>query len=455
MNNERIESNALLIKNARLINDLKIIDADILIIKDRIQEIAKDIVFPNAQVLDMKNKYVMPGIIDAQVHFREPGLTNKADILSESQAAAAGGITSFIDMPNTLPFCLTKEELKKKYVLGSQNSVVNYGFVMGVSDSNIGHVPSFDFPGLLALSDDGLYLFENGNSLVENPSLLRKLFESTGHLVCLHAEWHEIVKKNEAIYSEMYGPDNIPFSAHPKIRNDRLCFDATKAAIKLATDHNARLHIYHLTSGMETSLFENNKSIREKRITTEVCVQHLWFCDNDYQRLGPLIKWNPSIKSEFDRQALWEALLDDRIDIITSDHAPHELHEKKRPYLQSLSGAPIIQHALHMMFEFYFSGTISLEKIVEKMCHNPALLYGIADRGFLREGYFADLTIVDPNAPWTVSGSNILSKCGWSPLDGHVFTARVTDTLVNGQWVYSNGRLTGIRAGNPLLRSFS
>ncbi|MFM7710900.1 MAG: amidohydrolase family protein, partial [Ferruginibacter sp.] len=278
------------------------------------------------------------------------------------------------------------------------------------------------------------------------------LFSSTKHLVCIHGEMHKMIQQNEEIWHAQFG-DAIPFIKHPTIRSAEACYIATSQAIQLARRSNARLHIYHLTSGIETALFENHLPVHEKKITTEVCVQHLWFSDSDYERLGPLIKWNPSIKTPDDREALWVALLDDRIDLITSDHAPHTLAEKQRPYLQSLSGAPIIQHSLYLMMECYFQGKIPLEKIVEKMCHNPALVYGIEKRGFLREGYFADLIILNPAAPWTVAKSNLYSKCGWSPIEGQRFSSSITHTFVNGVCVYKNGKFTGLKAGMPLLRN--
>lgn len=427
-----------IIKNINIVNEGKIITAD-LWIKDGVIEKIGTI---NEQVaektIDGTNKYLFPGIIDGQVHFRDPGLTHKGDLHTESKAAVAGGVTSFIDMPNTVPNVLTVELLHEKYRIASEKSLANFGFFLGVNGDNVEEVIKLDTSELLALSDDGLYFTKKGNLLADNPEILEKLFAHCKCIIAIHSEKEQLVEENEKIYREKYG-DDVPVAFHPLIRSEKACFEATKRAIELANKYHARLHILHLTTAAETHLFRNDIPLQQKNITTEVSVHHLWFSDKDYQRLGTLIKWNPAIKTAHDKQELLKALIDDRIDIITTDHAPHALSEKEKPYFQSMSGAPLVQHALNVMLEFYKQGLISLEKIAEKMCHNPAILYGIENRGFLREGYHADMTIVDLHSPWTVDKNNILYKCGWSPLEGTTFQTKVTHTFVNGNLVFENG----------------
>ena len=427
-----------LIKNGLVVNEGNIALTDIFIHKGRIEIIGPDLSIPGAKILDARGKMVLPGIIDGQVHFRDPGLTHKADLTTESKAALAGGVTSFIEMPNTRPNTLTLELLEDKYRLAEEKSLANFGFLLGVNSDNIDEVLQIDTSPLLAITDDGLYFTKKGNILADNPAILEKLFAHTKAIVAIHSEKEEIVEKNEQKFREKYGED-IPVKFHPLIRSERACFEATERAISLAKKHNARLHILHLTTAAETALFSNELPLSQKRITTEVSVHHLWFTDADYERLGTRIKWNPAIKTEKDKQGLMQALLDDRIDFITTDHAPHTKEEKDKPYFESMSGAPLIQHSLACMLEFERKGVISLTKIVEKMCHNPAIMYSIADRGFIREGYQADLAIVDMNAPWTVSPENILYKCGWSPLEGTTFQSQVTQTFVNGQLVFDEG----------------
>ena len=341
-------------------------------------------------------------------------------------------------MPNTVPNVLTMDILNVKYQIASEKSLANYGFFLGVNGDNLDEVLQLDTAKLLGVSDDGLYFTKKGNLLADNPETMEKLFANCKSIIAIHSEKEQIVEANENIYREKYG-ENVPIEFHPIIRSEKACYEATKRAIEIANKYKARLHILHLTTEAETHLFRNDIPLIEKNITTEVSVHHLWFSDTDYQRLGTLIKWNPAIKTEKDRQGLMKALVDDRIDIVTTDHAPHTLDEKQKPYFQSMSGAPIIQHSLNIMLEFFKQGLLSLEKIAEKMCHNPATLYSIKKRGFIREGYFADLTIVDLNASWTVEKDNILSKCGWSPLEGQTFQTKVTHTFVNGNLVYNNG----------------
>lgn len=428
----------ILIKNTTIINEGKSLVADVLIVKDRIHKIGNIAVEPNYTVIDGTGKHLLPGIIDGQVHFRDPGLTHKGDLYTESKAAVAGGVTSFIDMPNTVPNVLTVESLKDKYEIASRKSLANYAFFLGVNGDNIDEVLKTDTSQFIGVSDDGLYFTKKGNLLADNPNTMEKLFANCKSIIAIHSEKEEIVEANENNFRQQYG-ENIPASYHPLIRSTKACFEATERAITLAKKHEARLHILHLTTEAETHLFQNDIPLREKKITTEVSVHHLWFSDKDYERLGMLIKWNPAIKTEQDQQGLLKAVLDDRIDIITTDHAPHTLEEKQKPYFQSMSGAPMVQHSLNCMLEFYKNGYMSLEKIVEKMCHNPAILYHITNRGFIREGYFADLTLVDLNSQWTVTKDNLLYKCGWSPLEGTTFQTRINQTFVNGNLVYDNG----------------
>jgi len=426
-----------LIKNISIVNEGQIIVSDLLIANSLISKIERQHADLNTKVIDGTGKYLFPGIIDGQVHFREPGLTHKGDLYTESRAAVAGGVTSFIDMPNTIPNVLTMDILNEKYQIASKKSLANFGFFLGVNGDNLDEVLKIDTSKLLGVSDDGLYFTKKGNLLADSPEIMEKLFANCKSIIAIHSEKEEIVEENENIYREKYG-ENVPIELHPIIRSEKACYEATKRAIEIANKHQARLHILHLTTEAETHLFRNDIPLQEKNITTEVSVHHLWFSDTDYKRLGTLIKWNPAIKTEKDKKGLLKALLDDRIDIVTTDHAPHTLEEKQKSYFQSMSGAPIVQHSLNIMLEFYKQGLISLEKIVEKMCHNPATLYRIEKRGFIREGYFADLTIVDLNSAWTVNKENVLSKCGWSPLEGTTFQTKATHTFVNGHLVYAN-----------------
>jgi len=355
-------------------------------------------------------------------------------------------------MPNTVPNVLTIDILNEKYKIASEKSLANFSFFLGVNGDNLDEVIQLDKSKLLGVSDDGLYFTKKGNLLADNPETMEKLFSNCKSIIAIHSEKEQIVEENEILYREKYGED-VPIKFHPIIRSEEACYEATKRAIEIANKHNARLHILHLTTEAETHLFQNNIPLKEKRITTEVSVHHLWFSDKDYERLGTLIKWNPAIKTEKDKKGLLKALLDDRIDIVTTDHAPHTLEEKQKPYFQSMSGAPIIQHSFNIMLEFFKQGLISLEKIVEKMCHNPATLYSINKRGFIREGYYADLTIVDLNANWTVDKNNLLSKCGWSPLEGTTFQSKVTHTFVNGNLVYQNGQFDETIKGQALTKT--
>jgi dihydroorotase len=438
-----------LIKNISIVNEGQIIKADLLIEDDKIKKIGSLSPDSTTSVIDGTSKFLLPGIIDGQVHFREPGLTHKGDMYTESKAAIAGGVTSFIDMPNTLPNVLTLAILNEKYQIAAKKSLANFGFFLGVNADNLDEVIKLDTSTLLGVSDDGLYFTKKGNLLADNPAIMEKLFANCKSIITIHSEKEAIIEENEEYYRSKYG-DDVPVEFHPKIRSEQACYEATKRAIELANKYHARLHILHLSTEAETHLFRNDIPLKEKNITTEVSVHHLWFTDQDYHRLGKLIKWNPAIKTEKDKKGLLNALLDDRIDIITTDHAPHTIDEKQRPYFQSMSGAPIVQHSLNIMLEFYKQGAISLEKIVEKMCHNPSVLYRIDKRGFIREGYYADLTIVDLDTSFMVEKENILYKCGWSPLEGTIFHSKVTHTFVNGNLVYNNGTFNEAQKGMAL-----
>jgi dihydroorotase len=439
-----------LIKNTTIVNEGESFIADVLLADGHIQQIGTIDVEPNHKVIDGTGKHLLPGIIDGQVHFRDPGLTHKGDLYTESKAAIAGGVTSFIDMPNTVPNILTVESLKEKYEIASKKSLANYAFFLGVNGDNIDEVIKMDTSQFIGVSDDGLYFTKKGNLLADNPGTMEKLFANCKSIIAIHSEKEQIVEENERIFREKYGED-IPAKFHPIIRNTKGCYEATKRAINLAKKHNARLHILHLTTEAETHLFQNVIPLQEKKITTEVSVHHLWFSDKDYEQLGMLIKWNPAIKTQQDKEGLLAALLDDRIDIITTDHAPHTLEEKQKTYFQSMSGAPMVQHSLNCMLEFYKEDRISLEKIVEKMCHNPAILYSMTKRGFIREGYYADLTLVDLNSKWTVEKDNLLYKCGWSPLEGTTFQTEIKQTFVNGNLIYDNGVFQENIFGMPVV----
>ncbi|WP_439505558.1 dihydroorotase [Sediminibacterium sp.] len=427
-----------LIKNVAIVNEGEIQIRDVLFYDDYIQKIGLIQTQDDFLVINGTGKYLLPGVIDAQVHFREPGLSNKGDIFSESRAAAAGGVTSFIDMPNTVPNVLSNELLKQKYDIAARNSAINYGFAMGISASNMDELLASDTTQYLMITDDGLYFSGKGNILADNNDLMEHIFSRSNCLIAIHAEKEAIIEANEIKYKKEFG-ENIPARMHPIIRSEAACYAATKDAIDIANKYNARLHILHLSTAAETHLFRNDLPLAEKNITCEVSVHHLWFSDADYEKLGMRIKWNPAIKSMKDKNGLMKALLEDKIDMITTDHAPHLLEEKDVPYFQSKSGAPMVQHTLSCMLSFYQEGLISLEKLVEKMCHNPALIYNIAKRGFIKEGYYADLVLVDFDESWVVSKNNILYKCGWSPLEGTQFNSIIRKTFVNGHLVYDNG----------------
>ncbi|WP_053976938.1 dihydroorotase [Mangrovimonas xylaniphaga] len=444
-----MKASTVLIKNAKIVNEGKIFEGDILIEGEYIKEIADSISAKSStvKVIDAEGNYVFPGAIDDQVHFREPGLTHKADIESESKAAIAGGITSFIEMPNTVPQTTTIEKLEEKFAIAAEKSHANYSFMFGGTNDNLEEILKVDEKNVAALK---LFLGSStGNMLVDDPKTLEKIFSSTNLLIAVHCEDEETIKANMAKYTEKYG-DDIPIKFHPAIRSEEACYLSSSKAIELAKKTGARLHIFHLSTAKETELFTNKIPLKEKKITAEVCVHHLWFSDEDYDTKGTFIKWNPAVKSAKDRDGLWKALLDGRIDVIATDHAPHTLEEKKNVYTKAPSGGPLVQHALVAMIEAYHREKISLEKIAEKMCHNPAILFQIEKRGYIREGYFADLVIVDINSPWSVKKENILYKCGWSPFEGTTFKSRITHTFVNGSLVYNNFKFTNGKAAKRL-----
>jgi dihydroorotase len=438
-----------LIKNAHIVNEGTIFKGDILIEGEYIKQISDSISPKSAdvRVFDAEGKYVLPGVIDDQVHFREPGLTHKATIKTESLAAIAGGITSFIEMPNTNPQTTTIEELEKKFDIASKTSAANYSFMFGGTNDNLDEILKVDAKNVAALK---LFLGSStGNMLVDNPEVLENIFSKTKLLIAVHCEDEATIKANFEHYKEKFG-DDIPVKYHPEIRSEEACYKSSSSAIELAKKTGARLHVFHLSTGKETELFTNKIALKDKKITAEVCIHHLWFTDKDYDTKGTLIKWNPAVKTQADKDQLWEALLDDRIDVIATDHAPHTLEEKNNVYAKAPSGGPLVQHALPAMLEMYHKEKISLEKIVEKMCHNPAILFQIEKRGFIKEGYFADLVLVDLNNPWTVKKENILYKCGWSPFEGTTFKSRITQTFVNGSLVYNNSKFSDVLAAKRL-----
>lgn len=439
----------ILIKNAKIVNENQIFESDLLIEKDLISKISKNISEEGAdKIIDASGKYLLPGIIDDQVHFREPGLTHKGDIESESRAAIAGGVTSFIEQPNTVPNAVTQELLEEKYQIASEKSFANYSFMMGGTNDNLEEILKTN-PRNVA----GIKLFlgsSTGNMLVDNPETLENIFSKTKMLIAVHCEDESTIRKNTEIYKEKFGED-IPMKYHHLIRSEEACYLSSSKAVELAKKTGARLHIFHVSTAKETELFQNNIPLKDKKITAEVCVHHLTFTNEDYETKGTLIKWNPAVKTEKDKVGLWEALLDDRIDIVATDHAPHTWEEKQNVYTKTPSGAPLVQHSLVAMIEHFKKGKISLEKIVEKMCHNPAILFQIEKRGFVKEGFKADLVLVDLDDEFTVSKENILYKCGWSPLEGATFHSKITHTFVNGNLVFENGKVSEEKFGERLL----
>ena len=427
----------ILIQNATIVNENKIFKGDVLIENELIKKISSEIKpTENVEIINAEGKYLIPGFIDDQVHFREPGLTHKANIATESRAAIAGGITTFIEMPNTVPQATTQKLLEDKFKIAAVDSYANYSFMFGGTNNNLEELLKTN-PKKVA----GIKLFlgsSTGDMLVDNEEVLEKIFSSTKMIISVHCEDEGTIRKNTAIYKEKYG-DDIPIKYHPLIRSEAACYLSSSKAIELAKKTGARLHIFHLSTAKETHLFRNDIPLEEKQITSEVCIHHLWFNDKDYEEKGTHIKWNPAVKTEKDRLGLWKALLDDRIDVLATDHAPHTLDEKNNNYLNAPSGGPLVQHALIALLEKVKEGVIPIEKAVEKMSHNPAKLFQIEKRGFIKEGYFADIVLVDVNKPQTVTKDNILYKCGWSPFEGTTFSSTITHTFVNGHLIYNNG----------------
>lgn len=437
----------VLIKAATVVNENRRFVADVLVKDGFIERIDQSINSPADQVINAEGLYLLPGCIDDQVHFREPGLTHKAEIYTEARAAVAGGITSFMEMPNTVPNTLTQQLLEDKYAIAAQKSLANYSFYMGASNDNLDEVLRTDVANVC-----GIKVFmgsSTGNMLVDNPKTLENLFSQSPLLIAVHCEDEQTIKNNLAHYKAELG-DNITIDYHPKIRSAEACYLSSSMAVELARQHNARLHILHISTAKETELFSNKIPLKDKRITAEACVHHLWFTDEDYATKGNLIKWNPAVKTAQDRDAILEAVLDGRIDVIATDHAPHTIEEKAQPYLQAPSGGPLVQHALPALLALHQQGKMSLEQIAEKMAHNVATCFQIEKRGFIREGYWADLVLVDLNQPWTATVGNTLYKCGWTPFEGTVFPASIKHTLVSGNLVYSEGKFNETNHGQRL-----
>lgn len=437
----------ILLKGGTVINEGKTEVLDVLIENELIQKIGKDLSDASAKIIDISGKLLVPGSIDDQVHFREPGLTHKATIYTESRAAVAGGITSFMEMPNTVPNALTQELLEDKYEIAANSSIANYSFFMGASNDNIEEVLKTD-PSKVC----GVKVFmgsSTGNMLVDAPDTLNKIFSEVPMLIATHCEDELTIRKNTALYKEKYG-EHVPISCHPEIRSEEACFLSSSLAVGLAKKHDARLHVLHISTEKELSLFDNSLPLFQKKITAEACIHHLWFSDQDYIEKGTFIKWNPAVKKASDRAAIWQAVLDDRIDVIATDHAPHTIEEKNNSYFNAPSGGPLVQHALLALFERANQGVISKERVIEKTAHAPAELFRVEKRGFIREGYFADLVVIDPNKPTKVSKGNILYKCGWSPFEGVTFSHSIDKTFVNGTLVFDNGEICSDNKGRRL-----
>ena len=436
-----------LIKNATIVNENEIFVSDILIEGQFISKIDKDITDSYARVIDAEGLIVMPGAIDDQVHFREPGLTHKGEIYTEAKAAVAGGVTTYMEMPNTVPQAVTIVELEKKYTRAKECSLANYSFFMGGTNLNLEETLKVDYSKVC-----GLKIFmgsSTGDMLVDNEKTLEGFFEKSNALIATHCEYDPMIKDTQARIIAEYGED-IPAYFHPIIRNDEACYRSSSFAVQLAKKYNTRLHILHISSAKELSLFTNKIPLKQKRITAEACIHHLWFNDEDYKAKGNFIKWNPSVKTEYDRAQIFEAVLDGRIDVIATDHAPHTMEEKSQSYLKAPSGGPLVQHSILAMLEFYKQKKITLEMIVNKMSHNVADIFNIEKRGYIREGYFADLVVVNLNKPNTVTKESLLYKCGWSPFEGQTFASSIEKTFVSGHLVYDNGTFDETKKGERL-----
>jgi dihydroorotase len=438
-----------LIKNATIVNEGKTFVGSVLIEGELIKAVYEGIVEVEAnEVIDATGKLLIPGVIDDQVHFRDPGLTHKGDIFSESRAAVAGGITSFMDMPNTMPLTVTIQALEDKYNLGADKSLANYSFYMGATNNNLEELKKVDPRNVC-----GIKVFmgsSTGNMLVDNTETLKGIFAEIPMLIATHCEDEETIKRNKEYYKSLHG-DDLPIQFHPLIRNAEACYRSSSFAIELATKYNARLHVLHISTEKEMSLFETGKSLKDKKITSEVCVHYLWFSESDYGEYGNRIKWNPAIKSESDRIALVEALNSGKIDVVATDHAPHLLREKEGSCLKAASGGPLVQHSLVAMLQMAAKGYFTIEKVIEKMCHAPADLYRIEKRGYIRSGYYADLVLINPSEKWTVAVENILYHCGWSPFEGINFDNKVAITWVNGNKVYNQGVIDNNFRGKRLM----
>lgn len=440
--------NSTLITNAKIVNEGKVFEGDVLIKGSFIEKIGADLQnHPAKEVMDANGHWLLPGAIDDQVHFREPGLTHKGEIFTESRAAVAGGVTSFMEMPNTNPPVFTQQLLEDKYQIAAKKSLANYSFFMGTSNDNLEDVMKTDIKKVC-----GLKIFmgsSTGNLLVDDPKTLEGIYSRFPSIIATHCEHEPTIRKNLADYKEKYG-DDCPLVFHPLIRSEEACYQSSSFAIGLAKKHGTRLHILHISTAKETHLFDNTLPLEKKKITAEACIHHLWFNEADYEKLGMNIKWNPAIKKATDQQEILKALLDNRIDVIATDHAPHTSEEKAQKYFQAPSGGPLVQHSMVAMLEFYHQGKITLEQIVQKMSHNVAILFQIDRRGFIREGYYADLVLVNPQQPWTVGKENILAKCGWSPFEGQTFQSAVTNTWISGHHAYANGVFDEAKMGERL-----
>lgn len=439
---------SILIVNARIVNEGQVSEGDVYIKDRRIEQISGKSITKNADIIiDAQGKYLMPGVIDDQVHFREPGLTHKANIYTESRAAVAGGITSFMEMPNTVPNTVTQELLVQKYEIGKKNSLANYSFYFGATNDNLEEVLKTDPQNVC-----GVKVFmgsSTGNMLVDDSKTLENIFSKVDMLIATHCEDENTIRKNTELAREKYG-ENVPFEIHPDIRSREACYLSSSKAVELAKRNKTKLHILHISTEDELALFDNSIPLAKKKITAEACIHHLWFDRSYYGQKGSHIKWNPAVKEKSDKEAIFSAVLDDRIDVMATDHAPHTLEEKRGNYFSAPSGGPLVQHSLVAAMEFVKNGIMNMGKLVEKMCHNPSILFQVDSRGFIREGYHADLVLVDPEQPWIVDRSNILYKCGWSPFEGQRFTSKVTHTIVSGHLAFENGNFHEDRLGDRL-----
>ena len=439
---------SILITGANIVNEGRISPGDVLVENGRISKLGNDLSAEHADIhIDAAGKHLFPGLIDDQVHFREPGLTHKAEIYTEAKAGVAGGTTSYMEMPNTIPQATTVELLEQKYARAAEVSLANYSFFMGATNNNLEEIMKVDFENVC-----GLKIFQGsstGNMVVDNIESLEGIFKECKAIIAIHSENDDIIKANFEEYKAKYG-DDIPVKFHPKIRSEEACYDASSRAVAMAKKHGTRLHILHISTAKELELFTNTIRLEEKKITSEACIHHMWFAEEDYDTKGNLIKWNPAVKTAKDREAIFNAMIDGTIDVVATDHAPHTIEEKAQVYTKAPSGGPLNQHSLVAMLDFYHQGKISLEKIALKMCHNVATLFNIKERGFIREGYYADLVLVDLNNPWEVAKDNILSKCGWSPFEGHTFQSKVTHTVVSGHLAYENGTFHEDKKGERL-----